>query len=147
MPPFAACFLLSWAIEIGFAGAGLAGIVEVRVGQALQTLAQLQAEGHDPFDLIFIDADKRNNPSYFQWALKLSRPGSLIVADNVIRDGAILDPEALDRELGDGGVQGVRRFYEMVAAEPRVSATAIQTVGSKGYDGFALVLVLGSVAG
>jgi predicted O-methyltransferase YrrM len=126
------------------ARAGLAELVEQRVGPALQTLPGLHAEGAGPFDLIFIDADKKNNPGYFEWSLKLSRPGTLIVTDNVVRDGAILDPAAYDPELGDEGVQGVRRFYEMVAAEVQegsVSATAIQTVGAKGYDGFALVLV------
>jgi predicted O-methyltransferase YrrM len=121
--------------------AGFSDIVEVRVGQALQTLAELCTEGRGPFDVIFIDADKRNNPEYFQWALKLSRSGTLIIADNVVRNGAIIDPDAYDPELGDGGVQGIRRFNEMIAAEPRVTATAIQTVGSKGYDGFALLLV------
>jgi predicted O-methyltransferase YrrM len=123
------------------ARAGFAEAVEIRVGAALQTLPQLVAEGAGPFDLIFIDADKANNPGYFEWSLKLSRPGTLIITDNVIRDGAILDPDAYDPELGDKGIQGVRRFFEMVATEPRVSATAIQTVGGKGYDGFALVLV------
>ncbi|MGA8365171.1 MAG: class I SAM-dependent methyltransferase, partial [Solirubrobacteraceae bacterium] len=121
--------------------AGLAEVVQVHVGPALDTLPKLVREGAGPFDLIFIDADKQNNPGYFEWALKLSRVGTLIVADNVVRDGAILDPVASDPRLGDGGIQGVRRFYELLAAEPRVSATAIQTVGSKGYDGFALALV------
>jgi predicted O-methyltransferase YrrM len=122
------------------ANAGLAEVVQMRVGPALETLPELAAEGA-PFDLIFIDADKRNNPGYLEWSLKLSRPGSLIVADNVVRDGAILDADAADPWLGDGGVQGVRRFYELLAAEPRLNATAIQTVGTKGYDGFALALV------
>ncbi len=102
---------------------------------------ELHAEGAGPFDVIFIDADKRNNPLYLQWSLKLSRPGTLIIADNVVRGGAILDPHADDPRLGDGGVQGVRRFYELLAAEPRVSATAIQTVTAKGHDGFVLALV------
>jgi len=123
--------------------AGFAEAVEIRVGAALQTLPQLVAEGTDPFDLIFIDADKANNPGYFEWSLKLSRPGTLIITDNVVRDGAILDPGAYDPELGDKGIQGVRRFFDLVATESRVSATAIQTVGAKGYDGFALVLVGG----
>jgi predicted O-methyltransferase YrrM len=91
--------------------------------------------------VIFIDADKQNNPDYLVWALRLSRAGTLIIADNVVRAGGILDPAGGDPRLGTGGIQGVRRFYELLAAEPRVSATAIQTVGSKGYDGFALVLV------
>jgi predicted O-methyltransferase YrrM len=123
------------------AHAGLAETVELRVGPALQTLPQLVNEGAGPFDLIFIDADKKNNPGYFDWSLKLSRPGTLIITDNVIRDGAILDPDADDPTLGNQGIRGIRRFFEKLAAERRVSATAIQTVGSKGYDGFALILV------
>jgi len=119
------------------ARAGLAGIVEVRVGPALETLPRLEAEGLGPFDLIFIDADKPNNPGYLRWALKLSRPGSLIVVDNVVRGGAVIDGGS-----EDPGVQGVRRLNELLAGEPRLSATAIQTVGSKGYDGFAIALVL-----
>lgn len=118
------------------ANAGLADLVDVRVGLALETLSQLVAEDQEPFDLIFIDADKRSTPEYFEWALQLSRPGSLIIADNVVRDGAVLDPSS-----NDPSVVGVRRFYELAAAEPRVSATAIQTVGSKGHDGFAIALV------
>ncbi len=118
------------------ARAGLAAVVELRLGRALETLPQLAAEGRGPFDLIFIDADKPSNPEYFAWALKLSRRGSLIIADNVVRNGAVVDTAS-----DDPSVQGVRRFHELVAAEPRVSATAIQTVGSKGYDGFALALV------
>jgi predicted O-methyltransferase YrrM len=118
------------------ARAGLADIVEQRLGPALETLPQLAAEGRGPFDLIFIDADKPNNPEYFAWALKLTRRGSLIVVDNVVRNGAVVDAASDDPK-----VQGVRRFNELLAAEPRVSATAIQTVGSKGYDGFAVALV------
>lgn len=114
------------------ARAGLGDRVEVRVGPALDTLPQLAG----PFDLVFIDADKQNNPQYFRWALKLSRPGSLIVVDNVVRDGAVLDARSRD-----GAVQGVRQLYELMAAEPRVAATAVQTVGVKGYDGFAIALV------
>ncbi|MGA2499052.1 MAG: O-methyltransferase, partial [Tepidisphaeraceae bacterium] len=121
------------------ARAGLAGVVELRLGQALKTLPKLAAEGCGPFDLIFIDADKANIPDYFTWALKLSRRGSLIVVDNVIRKGAVINAASRDPSI-----QGVRRFNEMLAAEPRVSATAIQTVGSKGYDGLALVLVAGN---
>jgi predicted O-methyltransferase YrrM len=117
------------------AHAGLAGVVEVRLGQALETLPQIAAEGSGPFDLVFIDADKRNTPEYFAWALKLSRRGSLIVVDNVVRDGAVADGASRDP-----GATGMRRFLELVAAEPRVSATAIQTVGGKGYDGFAVAL-------
>ncbi|WP_437900214.1 O-methyltransferase [Sorangium sp. So ce124] len=116
--------------------AGLADIVELRLGRALDTLPKLAAEGRGPFDLIFIDADKPSNPDYFAWALKLSRRGSVIVIDNVVRKGAIIDPES-----ADPSVQGVRRLNKLLAAERRVSATAIQTVGSKGYDGLAIVLV------
>jgi predicted O-methyltransferase YrrM len=120
------------------ARAGLADVVELRVGRALDTLPQLAAEGRGPFDLIFIDADKASNAEYLGWSLELSRRGTLIVADNVVRGGAVLDPDG-----GDRSVRGVRRFYECLAAEPRLSATAIQTVGSKGHDGFALALVVG----
>lgn len=110
----------------------------MRLGPALTTLPQLAAEKAGPFDLIFIDADKPNYPEYLAWSLKLSRPGSLIVADNVVRGGAVLDDAATDPN-----VQGARRFYDMLAAEPHVSATAIQTVGAKGYDGFAIAIVTG----
>jgi predicted O-methyltransferase YrrM len=118
------------------ARAGLAGVVELRLGPALETLPQLAAERAGPFDLIFIDADKPGYADYFAWALRLSRRGSLIIADNVVRGGGVVDAAS-----GDPRVQGVRRFNELLAAEPRVSATAIQTVGSKGYDGFAVALV------
>lgn len=117
------------------AHAGLSDIVDLRLGQALSTLPQIAGEGHT-FYLIFIDADKPNNPDYFTWALKLSRSGSLIIADNVVRNGAVIDATSTDPS-----VQGVRRFNELLASEPRVSATAIQTVGSKGYDGFAIAIV------
>ena len=117
--------------------AGLANRVQIRVGAALDSLAQLATEQPAPFDIIFIDADKPNNPGYLAWALKFSRPGTVIIGDNVVRDGAILDPADPDPR-----VQGTRRFLELLAAEPRVSATALQTVGSKGYDGFAMALVL-----
>jgi hypothetical protein len=120
------------------ARAGLTGIVEVRVGRALDTLPRLVAEGRGPFDLVFIDADKPNYAAYLDWALKLTRRGSLIVADNVVRDGAVADAHS-----SDPSVQGVRRFIAALAAEPRVSATVVQTVGSKGYDGFAIALVTG----
>jgi len=123
------------------ANAGLAGVVQVRVGPALETLPELVEEGTGPFDLIFIDADKQNNPSYLEWSLRLSRPGTLLIADNVVRAGLILDPDGSDPRLGEGGVQALRRFYELLATEPRVSATAIQTVGSKGHDGFVVALV------
>jgi predicted O-methyltransferase YrrM len=118
------------------ARAGLADVVELRQGRALDTLPQLAAERRGPFDLIFIDADKPSNPDYVVWALALSRRGSLIVIDNVVREGAVADAGS-----DDPSVRGVRRMNELLAAEPRVSATAIQTVGSKGYDGFALALV------
>lgn len=117
--------------------AGLGDMVDVRLGPALDTLPRLAAEGRDPFDLVFIDADKENYPDYFKWALRLSRRGTLIIADNVARKGAVIDAKS-----GDPNVQGMRRFLELVAGERRVSATAIQTVGSKGYDGFAIALVV-----
>jgi predicted O-methyltransferase YrrM len=116
------------------ARAGLADVVEVRVGPARETLAALAAAGHDPFDLVFIDADKAGNAEYLAAALELSRPGTLIVADNVIRGGAVLDGD-------DASAVGVRRFFDVLVAEPRLRATAIQTVGEKGYDGFALAVV------
>jgi len=116
--------------------AGLSDVVELRQGPALDTLPHLVSEGCGPFDLIFIDADKPNNPEYLAWALKLARRGSVIVGDNVVRNGAVMDPAS-----DDPSVLGIRRFNELLAAEPRVAATAIQTVGSKGYDGFVLALV------
>jgi predicted O-methyltransferase YrrM len=118
------------------AKAGLSQTVEVRLGDALDLLPKLQAENCGPFDLIFVDAEKRDNPDYFVWSLKLSRPGTILVFDNVVRDGAVIDPANITPS-----VEGIRRFNELVAAEPRVTATAIQTVGSKGYDGFAIALV------
>jgi len=116
--------------------AGLRGVVEIRVGSALEILPQLAAERRGPFDLIFIDADKANIPAYFEWALKLARPGSLIIVDNVVRDGAVIDGEN-----SDASVQGVRRFIDQLGADSRASGTVIQSVGIKGYDGFAVVLV------
>jgi len=121
------------------ARAGLGGIVEVRVGRALDTLPGLAAEA--PFDLVFIDADKPATPAYYEWAVKLSRPGALIVVDNVVREGAILDPESTDQH-----VQGIRRFYELAAADPRVSGTALQTTGAKGHDGIAILRVTATPA-
>jgi predicted O-methyltransferase YrrM len=118
------------------ARAGLDSCVHLRLGRALDTLPRIAAEGLGPFDLIFIDADKSSYPAYFDWALRLSRPGTLLIADNVVRDGAVADPETQD-----ASVQGVQRFNALLAADPRVSATVIQTVGSKGYDGFAMALV------
>ena len=116
------------------ARAGLASLVEIRVGRALDTLPSLATEA--PFDLIFIDADKPGTPGYFQWAVKLARPGSLIVVDNVVREGAVLDAAS-----EDASVQGMRRFFELAATDPRVSGTAIQTIGGKGHDGIAILLV------
>ncbi|RUT01859.1 O-methyltransferase [Dulcicalothrix desertica PCC 7102] len=118
------------------ARAGLTDKVEVRLGAALDTLPQLEAEGQALFDLVFIDADKVNTTEYFEWALKFTRRGSLIITDNVVRKGAVIDANSTDVN-----VQGVRRFNAALAAEPRVTATVIQTVGSKGYDGLAIALV------
>jgi predicted O-methyltransferase YrrM len=112
--------------------AGFADVVEARVGAAIETLPALSG----PFDLVFIDADKRSNPEYLEWALRLTRAGSLIVADNVVRGGAVADPST-----DDPSARGVRAFFDRLATEPRLRATAIQTVGAKGYDGFALALV------
>ncbi|SFJ13294.1 Predicted O-methyltransferase YrrM [Paenibacillus sp. UNC496MF] len=120
------------------ARAGLDRVVDVRVGPALEQLEQLDAEGAAPFDLIFIDADKPNNPAYLTWALRFSRPGTVIVGDNVVREGAVIE-----RHSTDPRVQGVRAFFDLLAQEPRISATAIQTVGSKGYDGFMIGIVNG----
>jgi predicted O-methyltransferase YrrM len=120
-----------------FRRAGLAERIDLRVGPALETLPRLQAEGGEAFDLVFVDADKPNNSAYFSWALRLTRPGSVIIVDNVVREGAIL--EAASR---DAAVRGARDFFDLLAAEPRVSATAVQTVGAKGWDGFAIALVL-----
>jgi predicted O-methyltransferase YrrM len=119
--------------QANIAGAGLADIAELRLGSALDTLPEIAG----PFDFIFIDADKPSNADYFTWALKLSRLGSLIVIDNVIRDGAVIDATSTDPDI-----QGVRRLNELLAGERRVSATTIQTVGSKGYDGFTMALVV-----
>ncbi len=118
------------------ARAGLAEKVEVRVGPALETLPDVARDNPEPFDFVFIDADKQSIPEYFEWALQLSRSGSVIVVDNVVRRGAVLDPQNTDPNI-----QGIRRFNELLAQRRGVSATAIQTVGSKGYDGFALILV------
>jgi predicted O-methyltransferase YrrM len=120
------------------ARAGLLEIVEIRVGAALETLPKIQAEMKEPFDLIFIDADKANNAEYLRWAIKLSRRGTLIIVDNVVRDGGVIDAASTDKD-----VQGARRLFEEMGAEPRLSATALQTVGSKGYDGFAMAIVTG----
>ena len=119
------------------ARANFADIVEVRIGRALNSLPKLAAENPAPFDMFFIDADKKNIPEYFTWCLRLSRPGSVIVVDNVVRDGAVIDPQSQE-----AGVQGIRRFFEIAAAEPRVTGTALQTVGVKGHDGFAIYRVV-----
>jgi predicted O-methyltransferase YrrM len=116
--------------------AGLADVVEVRVGPALATLPALEAEGAGPFDLVFIDADKVNTPHYFAWALDRTSPGGLIVADNVVRGGTLAETAS-----DDPTIKAQRRLHEMLADEPRVTATTIQTVGSKGYDGFTIALV------
>ncbi|MGR6126239.1 O-methyltransferase [Paenibacillus sp. SER-28] len=118
--------------------AQLDGIVELREGDALEQLAQMKEERVDPFDLIFIDADKPNNPFYLDWALRFSHPGTVIIGDNVIREGEVVQAYSTDPR-----VQGVRKFYEMLAEESRITATAIQTVGSKGYDGFVIGIVKG----
>jgi predicted O-methyltransferase YrrM len=117
--------------------AGLSERVEVRVGPANESLATLVTVTSEQFDLIFIDADKQGYPEYLRWALKLSHPGTVIVADNVVREGKVIDAQS-----NDANVQGVREFTAQLAAEPRLSATVLQTVGVKGYDGFALAIVL-----
>lgn len=118
------------------ANAGLSEVVDVRLGRGLDLLPVIEQAGEGPFDLIFIDADKPSNPDYFEWALKLSHPGSLIIIDNVVRSGAVTN----DRSL-DANVKGVRTLAERMAREPRIDATVIQTVGVKGYDGLAFALV------
>ena len=120
-----------------FRRARLGAMVDVRLGKALDLLPELAAEKRKPFDFVFIDADKENIPDYFTWALRLTRPGSLIVVDNVVRGGKVINAGTSDRS-----VKGVRRFNEMLKKEKRVSATTIQTVGAKGYDGFTLALVV-----
>jgi predicted O-methyltransferase YrrM len=117
--------------------AGLLRRVEIRVGPALASLPVLKAEGAGPFDLIFIDADKENNPQYLEWAIKLSRPGTLIVVDNVARHGTVIEAKSAAPDI-----RGTRRCLEMMAAHPRLSAVALQTVGVKGLDGFAMAVVL-----
>jgi predicted O-methyltransferase YrrM len=114
--------------------AGLADRVEIRVGRAIETLPELEPEA--PFDLVFIDADKPSTADYVEWAVRLGRPGTAIVVDNVVRDGAVVDEHSSDQN-----VQGVRRANELVGKHPKLAATAIQTVGVKGYDGFVLALV------
>jgi len=116
--------------------AGLGELVDLRVGAALETLPGVEADGLGPFDLVFVDADKRSIPEYFEWALRLTGPGSLIVVDNVVRDGRVLDAGS-----DDPSILGVRRFFEGLSGDERVSATVLQTVGSKGWDGLAIALV------
>jgi len=116
--------------------AGLGNLVDLIEGKAIDTLPKLKSENRGPFDLIFIDADKVSTAEYFEWAVQLSRPGGLIVVDNVVRKGAVIDATSTDKD-----VQGIRRFNEMLAKDKRVTATAIQTVGGKGYDGLAIVVV------
>jgi len=117
--------------------AGVLGGVEIRIGAAIDSLATLSKGAADPFDLIFIDADKKSLPEYLEASLKLSHRGTVIIVDNVVRDGKVLDPASTDPDI-----QGVRRMTEMMAAHPRLSATAIPTVGARGYDGLAVALVL-----
>ena len=117
--------------------AGLLDHVDLREGRAVDSLAQLERESAGPFDFIFIDADKASNPEYLNWSLKLSRPGTVIVLDNVVRDGKVTDAKSIDPDI-----QGIRRFTELVAADSRLSATVLQTVAGKGYDGLALLVVL-----
>jgi predicted O-methyltransferase YrrM len=118
--------------------AGLDTIVELRLGPALETLPQIAAEGTSAFDLIFIDADKQNIPKYFEFSCQLSRLGSLIIVDNVVRDGRVIDAKSHDPDI-----QGIRRFNQLLSRRQGICATALQTVGAKGYDGFAIVLVTG----
>lgn len=119
------------------ARAGYGNQVQVRLGAALDTLPELATEGAGPFDFVFIDADKRSNPEYFDWALRLARRGSVIVVDNVVREGKVLDAAS-----EDASVQGVRRLLDRMGRETRVAATALQTVGHKGWDGFAIAYVI-----
>ncbi|GGT62836.1 MULTISPECIES: O-methyltransferase [Streptomyces] len=119
------------------ARAGLDKIVEVRTGAALDTLPRLEEEGAGPFDLVFVDADKVNNPRYVEWALKLSRPGTVIIVDNVVRGGGVATPHP-----DDAAITGTRAMFELVSREPRLDATAFQTVGTKGYDGLLLARVV-----
>ncbi|MBE2182479.1 MAG: O-methyltransferase [Anaerolineae bacterium] len=123
--------------EKNIAYAGLSEVIDIRLGRALETLPKIAEEGHT-FDLVFIDADKASTTEYFQWALKLTRPGSLIIVDNIVRSGAVSDPNSTD-----DNVQGIQRFMASVKDEMRVSITGLQTVGSKGYDGFVIALVRG----
>jgi len=116
--------------------AGVGDKVTIHVGAAVETLPLVAAQSPEPFDFIFIDADKPSNPIYLDWAIKLSRPGTVIILDNVIRDGKVLDPDSTDPRI-----IGTRAAYDLIGAHPRLQATALQTVGSKGWDGFAIMLV------
>jgi predicted O-methyltransferase YrrM len=122
--------------QANIAREGVSARVDLRVGPALDMLPLLESERPEPFDLAFIDADKPSNAAYFAYALKLSRPGALIIVDNVVREGAVADPSQTD-----GGALGARALFEAVAAERRVEATAVQTVGAKGWDGFLIARV------
>ncbi len=117
--------------------AGVLDRVDIRVGPAIDSLRALQDSGAAPFDLIFLDADKQSLPEYLEWSLKLSRPGTVIIADNVVRDGKVVDPDTTDPQ-----VRGAQRFLELAAKESRLSTTAIPTVGARGYDGFSISVVL-----
>ncbi|MBZ9676974.1 O-methyltransferase [Mesorhizobium sp. ES1-1] len=119
-----------------FERSGVSERVDLRVGPALQSLSALGAENAEPFDFVFIDADKPNNPNYLSWAMRLSRPGTVIVCDNVIRDGAVLDEDG-----HDANVEGARAAFSFIGGDKRLDGTAIQAVGSKGYDGFAIAVV------
>ncbi|UVK36862.1 O-methyltransferase [Mesorhizobium sp. AR10] len=119
-----------------FERAGVSARVDLRLGPALQSLVALGAENAGPFDLVFIDADKPNNPNYLSWAMRLSRPGTVIVCDNVIRDGAVLEEDG-----HDANVEGARAAFSFIGSDKRLDGTAIQTVGAKGYDGFAIAIV------
>jgi predicted O-methyltransferase YrrM len=121
-----------------FRRARLDSMIEIRIGAALESLPRLAAEGAGPFDLVFIDADKENNPEYVAWALRMSHPGTVMIVDNVVRKGAVVDTTSQDATI-----RGIRRMFELVASEPRLEATAIQTVGVKGHDGFAMIRVTG----
>jgi predicted O-methyltransferase YrrM len=118
------------------ARAGLSDRAEVRIGRAVESLTTIAAEGHPPFDLVFIDADKPSNPVYVEWALKLTHPGSVIIVDNVVRNGAVTDPNS-----SDANVQGVRQLVDLLRDDPRLSATVLQTLNGKGYDGFLMAVV------
>jgi predicted O-methyltransferase YrrM len=122
--------------QVNFKMAGLSDRIDLRIGPALKSLEMLGAENAGPFDLVFIDADKPNNPNYLTWAMRLSRPGTVIVCDNVIRDGTVINTRS-----GDPNVEGARAAFSFMAADARLEATAIQTVGAKGYDGFAIAIV------